>query len=45
MVWHGDGHAASLLGNRCLAGHVLAYLTDGVLPPAGTRCAAELGPR
>lgn len=45
VVWHGDGHAAFLLGNRCLAGHVLAYLGDGVLPPAGTRCAAELGPR
>ncbi len=44
-VWHGDGHAAYLLGNRCLAGHVLAYFVNGVLPPTGTHCAAELGPR
>ncbi len=41
-VWHGDGHAAYLLGNRCLARHVKAYLIDGTVPPAGTRCAAEL---
>jgi pimeloyl-ACP methyl ester carboxylesterase len=41
-VWHGDGHAAYLLGNRCLAGHVQAYLADGTLPPESTRCAAEL---
>ena len=44
-VWHGDGHAAYLLGNRRLAGHVLAYFVNGVLPPTGTHCAAELGPR
>jgi pimeloyl-ACP methyl ester carboxylesterase len=41
-VHHGDGHAAYLLGNRCLAGHVQAYFTDGTLPPVGTECAAEL---
>ena len=41
-VWHGDGHAAYLLGNRCLAEHVEAYLVNGTLPPTGTRCAAEL---
>ncbi|MFB9902358.1 alpha/beta hydrolase [Allokutzneria oryzae] len=41
-LWHGDGHAAYLLGNTCLREHVGHYLTDGVLPPRGTRCAAEL---
>jgi pimeloyl-ACP methyl ester carboxylesterase len=44
-LWHGDGHAAYLLGNKCLAGHVQTYFIDGVLPPPGTRCPAELAPR
>ncbi|MFI5586438.1 alpha/beta hydrolase [Amycolatopsis sp. NPDC051758] len=45
VVHHGDGHAAHLLGNHCLAGHVRAHFVAGTLPPAGTECAAELMPR
>jgi pimeloyl-ACP methyl ester carboxylesterase len=45
VVHHGDGHAAYLLGNHCLAGHVRAYFVNGTLPPVGTECAAELMPR
>lgn len=41
-LWHGDGHVAYLLGNRCLATHAHRYLTAGTLPPAGARCPAEL---
>lgn len=41
-IRHGDGHAAFLLGNSCLVGHVQRYFEDGVLPPEGTRCPAEL---
>ncbi|MFC4945580.1 alpha/beta fold hydrolase [Pseudonocardia sp. GCM10023141] len=42
-LWHGDGHAAFVLhGNTCLNGHVLAYLVDGTLPAAGTRCPGEM---
>ncbi|WP_410657515.1 alpha/beta hydrolase [Amycolatopsis sp. lyj-112] len=43
-VWHGDGHAAYLLGNTCLREHGNAYLVDGVLPPPGTFCPGELAP-
>ncbi|MFB9301821.1 alpha/beta hydrolase [Kibdelosporangium philippinense] len=39
---HGDGHAAYLLGNRCIASYVHTYFTDGVLPRPGARCASEL---
>ncbi|MET9632747.1 alpha/beta hydrolase [Lentzea sp. NPDC006480] len=31
-VWHGDEHAAFLLGNQCLGGYVRAYLTDACCP-------------
>lgn len=41
-LWHGDGHAAFLLGNTCLAGHVQRYLEEGEIPPEGTTCPAEL---
>lgn len=41
-LWHGDGHAAFLLGNTCLREHVAGYLTDGLLPPPGARCPGEL---
>ncbi|WP_158081887.1 alpha/beta fold hydrolase [Amycolatopsis azurea] len=43
-VRHGDGHAAYLLGNACLRALGNAYLLDGVLPPDGTFCPAELAP-
>ncbi|WP_410601303.1 alpha/beta hydrolase [Amycolatopsis sp. lyj-90] len=35
-VWHGEGHAAYLLGN--------AYLFDGTLPAPGMFCPGELAP-
>ncbi len=41
-LWHGDGHAAYLLGNTCLRKHANAYLIDGTLPAAGTHCPGEL---
>ncbi|WP_253768835.1 alpha/beta hydrolase [Goodfellowiella coeruleoviolacea] len=42
MLRHGDGHAAYLLGNTCLADHVNRYLTEGTPPPTGLRCPGEL---
>ncbi|RZQ62372.1 alpha/beta fold hydrolase [Amycolatopsis suaedae] len=44
VLWHDDGHAAYFFGNTCLTGHVNRYLTDGTLPPAGTRCPGQLPP-
>ncbi len=43
-VWHGDGHAAYLLGNQCLRKLGNAYLFDGTLPASGTFCPGELAP-
>lgn len=42
VLRHGDGHAAFVLGNKCLAKHVTAYFADGTLPDEGTRCPGEL---
>jgi len=42
QLWHGDGHAALLMGNTCLAKYATAYLADGTMPPPGTRCPGEL---
>jgi pimeloyl-ACP methyl ester carboxylesterase len=33
----GDGHTAFTKSN-CIAGYIRAYVIDGILPPAGTRC-------
>ncbi|MET0136287.1 MAG: alpha/beta hydrolase, partial [Kibdelosporangium sp.] len=35
------GHAVYFSGNPCVRGHVHRYLTTGVLPAAGTVCAAD----
>ncbi|ONI88652.1 hypothetical protein ALI144C_06400 [Actinosynnema sp. ALI-1.44] len=42
VVWHGDGHAATLLNNTCLRKHSNAYLIDGTLPAVGAQCPGEL---
>ncbi len=42
VIEHGDGHAAFLLGNTCLADHVVTYFETGRTPPAGTTCPGEL---
>lgn len=38
LVKEGDGHTAALRGDPCVDPVVLAYLTDLVVPAAGTRC-------
>ncbi|SDM67769.1 alpha/beta fold hydrolase [Allokutzneria albata] len=41
-LWHGDGHAAYIAGNKCLREHVNRYLFGGPLPADGLRCPADL---
>ncbi|WP_336211459.1 alpha/beta hydrolase [Nonomuraea sp. LPB2021202275-12-8] len=41
----GGNHGVALGGNRCVDRHLLTYLTDGTVPPQGTRCQAQPEPR
>lgn len=45
VVESGGNHGVALGGNRCVDGHLIAYLTDGTVPPHGTRCQALPKPR
>lgn len=38
LTLEGEGHGAFGDGNACVDGAVVAYLTEGTLPPEGTRC-------
>jgi pimeloyl-ACP methyl ester carboxylesterase len=38
LTYNGDGHGAVTDLNPCIIGNVLAYLEEGVLPPAGASC-------
>ena len=38
LTREGDGHTAYREGNGCIDSAVDAYLLDGTIPPAGTRC-------
>jgi pimeloyl-ACP methyl ester carboxylesterase len=41
LTYVGTQHTASLHGDRCIDAAVTAYLVDGTLPPAGTRCSTS----
>ena len=41
-LWHADGHAAYIAGNKCLREHVNRYLFGGPLPQDGFRCPGEV---
>lgn len=45
LTYEGDGHTAFFTGGPCIEDAVIAYLVDLTLPPEGTRCPAEAGPR
>ncbi|MET8006816.1 alpha/beta hydrolase [Nonomuraea glycinis] len=45
VVETGGNHGVALGGNRCVDRHLFAYLTDGTMPPHGTRCQAMPAPR
>ncbi len=40
LTREGNGHTAFGFSS-CIANHVRAYLIEGVLPPAGTRCPSD----
>jgi len=40
LTFEGTQHTASLHGDQCIDKAVSAYLINGTLPPAGTRCTA-----
>ncbi|MEV0829881.1 alpha/beta hydrolase [Nonomuraea rubra] len=45
VLERGGNHGVSLAGNKCLDGHLAAYLRDGTLPRRDTTCAAPPEPR
>ena len=42
LTYQSDGHGAITDLDPCVVGAVLAYLEDGVVPPAGARCRQQL---
>jgi pimeloyl-ACP methyl ester carboxylesterase len=38
LTFHGDGHTVVPQFNGCVLGHLVAYMNDGVVPPAGASC-------
>ncbi|NRQ37963.1 alpha/beta fold hydrolase [Nonomuraea sp. NN258] len=44
VVDRGGNHGVSLGGNRCIDGHLAAYLADGTLPAQDTSCRAMPAP-
>jgi pimeloyl-ACP methyl ester carboxylesterase len=38
LTWNGEGHTSYLEGSSCIDNYVDAYLIQGTLPAAGTKC-------